>query len=79
MINSTAKDQKEATKIEYPALMQFDKGDTFIVLFTEDRKGTVVYSKYLPYPIGRYSETWAMVRFTPFNGEVKLSNGLVIV
>jgi len=60
---------------EYPMLM-IDDDKEMIVLMTADGVGTVIthYENKAPWPVGYHITTWAMECFTPFNGEVTLSN-----
>ena len=55
----------------YPCLM---KGDNCVVLMHEERKGMIVCGSDHPHGVGHYHNDWSMNYFTPFNGEITLSN-----
>lgn len=75
-MKSTLIDNKEEKEIKYPCLMTAtnDDAEKIVVLFTNKKFGTVVYSERKIHPIGFYTETWVMSKFTPFDGTVELSN-----
>lgn len=59
----------------YPKLMRYSKnGHDFIVLFTENRTGTVVCDNSNTWGVGYYFKGWKEDYFIPFNGTIELSN-----
>lgn len=58
---------------EYPKLMV---SSNVVVLFVDDKKGTVVSVKNASseYKRGEFMETWNMICFTHFHGTIELSN-----
>ena len=56
----------------FPVLMTTRKG--LVVLFTTDVEGVVVYSDDPQNLVGEYSRFWDIENFTPFIGEIKLTN-----
>ena len=67
--------QEKAREIKYPCLMAaHSSSDSKVVLFHNECCGTVVYSEGKQQPIGYYSQAWAMVGFTPFDGTIQLTN-----
>lgn len=67
---------KNNTYIKFPCLMRYNKGNKdFVVLFTENKIGTVVYKEpTCEWELGLYSNRWVMEYFEPFVGEIILSN-----
>jgi hypothetical protein len=62
--------------ITYPILMESESG--FVVLFYEERKGTVVFvpDDFDGYrPMGSYDGMWTMLGFKKFHGKIDLTNG----
>ena len=49
-------------------------GSGVIVLFREESAGMVVYAGNSDYSVGDYGTTWAMDKFAPIKGAVKLTN-----
>jgi hypothetical protein len=66
----------ENNNIKYPCLMIFTKTDegSFIVLFNSKDCGMVINSENKVYPIGDYSHSWNMLKFTFYTGNVNLTN-----
>jgi hypothetical protein len=56
----------------YPKLM---KGVDVIVLFIEEKVGTIVKSDSNIFVIGESSNDWNMKTFTDYNGKLTLQNG----
>ena len=56
---------------EYPKLMIGKNG--CIVLFTDDRFGTLIQTKDYK-EVGHFSSGWAMEYFTDYEGEITLKN-----
>lgn len=77
-MKSIIKNAEVQQEVIYPCLKEYcgvmlDKMN-FIVLFTEDKVGTVVESENSPHHIGYYCEYWHVPDFKPFTGTVELSN-----
>lgn len=67
----------EKQKSNYPCLKEciHEDGGRMIVLFTEPKRGVVVYSTWsYGNPIGEWSPMWMEDNFHTYNGEVTLSN-----
>ncbi len=58
---------------EYPCL-KVGKRTGVVVLFTDKRKGTVVFEGNKIYELGFHSEVWNEENFTSYNGSITLSN-----
>lgn len=71
-MKSTVKENRKAQEITYPCLMML-QGSGVVVLFSADDKGTVIGSDRDDFKIGNYDDYNAKA-FTPFNGEVILTN-----
>lgn len=66
--------EKEPNKeIKYPCLMKAES-TKMIVLFLDEKKGTVVSRGGGLYELGDYLTNWEMEAFTPFNGTITLQN-----
>lgn len=64
------KDSPQGNEVKFPCLMVANAGDVVWML----KYGCGVSLHHKDWPIGDYSENWAMECFTPFNGTVELSN-----
>ena len=74
-MKSVMVDNKKEGDCNYPYLGINSGGDR-VILFTEEGKGTVLYSKdNAYYPSGWHSEGWIEENFLPYEGEIHLSNG----
>lgn len=76
--NKTDKTDKDKTpkKFRFPCLRAFSDG-TFVVLFNEYYKGTVVYSELDCHRIGKYLENWASAdssEWVDYDGAITLQN-----
>ena len=60
-------------ELPFPKLMTLLIGSK-IILFTEEKIGTVVSSEDDFNSIGHYSDSWAMSLFIDFTGEIRLKN-----
>tara|TARA_R110001606_G_scaffold365941_1_gene520922 strand:- start:299 stop:517 length:219 start_codon:yes stop_codon:yes gene_type:complete len=60
-------------ELPFPKLMTLSSGSK-IILFTEEKIGTVVYDEDTFHSIGHYSHSWAMSLFIDFTGEIRLKN-----
>ena len=60
-------------ELPYPKLM-VNADKTLVVLFTQERTGTAVYSTIKAVEVGLYSEVWMMDTFSIFNGLIELKN-----
>jgi hypothetical protein len=63
----------ENTQQEYPKLMQSPECD-YILLMTDEISGTVVWSKFPPFPVGYYLHSWNLSNFKPFNEPITIQN-----
>lgn len=68
----TIKNESKPSEIKYPCLM-ISKSNR-VVLFTENRKGTVLAGGDYGDTIGKHSDIWFEESFTPFTGTIELSN-----
>jgi hypothetical protein len=64
----------EIKTIVYPHLGIYEKGQPFIVLFSSEDTGQVVWSDNTERPLGYYACDWAEWSFSPFSGSITLSN-----
>ena len=67
----------EITNYNYPVLKKYTAQETnkfFIVLFTKEHKGVVVYSEHSNWDVGEIDENFLEDQFEVFNGSVTLSN-----
>lgn len=58
----------------FPKLMIYKPDKDYIVLFTEEEKGTVVWTKYNKINVGQYDDCWAMSDFADYNEPLTLQN-----
>ena len=70
-IKST-KQAAPASSISFPKLMISDKGN--VVLFKCSEVGTVVHDEDGQNPIGYFTQSWQMERFSHYASAVVLSN-----
>jgi len=77
IMKSAIKSFNKEPKTSYPCL-KIVVGNTFIVLFTAPKTGTVVYTEDLHDPVGLWSSSWGEENFSHFNGELILSNDYCI-
>lgn len=66
------------TQDRFPILMSCED-DSFVVLFSSETKGTVVWAKEETYISGHYSEEWDHIdtysdSWKPFTGRIILEN-----
>lgn len=74
-MKSVIKENKTEQVDRYPKLMRYENWDgDFVVFFTEQRKGVIVYAKNCIWEIGYESNSWSEAAFTPFSGTIELSN-----
>lgn len=81
-MKSVIKNQENAIESSYPCLKIYDNGSKLgvcVVLFTEPKKGVVVYSENERLKVGDNEKgdgatSWAEECFSPFNGTIELSN-----
>jgi hypothetical protein len=72
-LKSTFKCIPNATGWKFPCLATYDPyGPDVIVLFTENKIGTVVHSNTPYWPIGSYNNGWYMSEFNLFEGSVTI-------
>ncbi len=71
MKSEIIQEQPEDSAIEYPCLMQGKYG--LVVLFVKEDCGVVVMQSDV-YSLGYYAKDWATDTFTPFKGQIVLSN-----
>jgi len=63
--------------IKYPCLKKYNNTDNignFVVLFTDNHSGTVVFTEDSSHTIGEYSSNWATHLFVPIQGKIILIN-----
>lgn len=74
-MKSVIKNQEDSEDI-YPYLGETKWADSknIVVLFSEEGKGLVIYSKDSVWRVGEYCSSWDMEVFRPFNGTIELSN-----
>lgn len=73
MVKVEVVDQYQEKITKYPCL-GICVDDGLVVLFTRENIGTVLKSANF-HRVGHHDDTWVMSYFTPFKGELKLSNG----
>lgn len=73
MINVTLGEVKTQEEKPFPKLM-INLYKNVIVLMSERKCGTVVYSTTKAYEIGYYSTDWFMDNFTDYNEPITLQN-----
>ncbi len=64
---------KEKTRLVYPKLMINIENDR-VVLFVDDKIGTLIWESVDYYGVGHYSNNWCMDTFTEFYGEITIKN-----
>lgn len=64
---------KHADKKEFPKLMK-RKGDLIVILFEDNKQGTIVYEERFLFGVGSYISNWDMNEMEDFYGFVTLSN-----
>ena len=72
MIKARVKTAKNLSS-DYPRLMESIHGNS-IVLFTEDRVGTILSEGNTIFTIGEVCNCWDMSAFKEFKGELTLTN-----
>lgn len=63
-------------KVEFPILMSYED-NSFIVLFSSEKVGTVVWSEEEMYKAGHHDCDWNLVSggdWKPFDGKITLQN-----
>jgi len=60
-------------KKEFPKLMK-RKGDVIIILFDDEKSGTIVYEESFLFGVGAYVSNWDMNEMEDFYGKITLSN-----
>lgn len=65
-------EKKDEVEKPFPKIMSTDRKT--VVLFTEERCGTVLLSRFSYHQIGYYAEDWCMSDFKDFDGQIKLEN-----
>jgi len=67
----------EKCDIKYPCLKKYNNTDntgSFVVLFTDNQSGTVVFTEDSSHTVGEYATNWATQLFIPIKGEIILKN-----
>jgi hypothetical protein len=58
---------------EFPCLM-ISLDEDIIVLMTDVKKGTTLWSELPEYPVGEFNELWDMDYFVTFQGVLRIQN-----
>lgn len=73
----TAKEQKDISKFPFLGILkdefQSRKCD-LIVLFTDSKRGSVVYTKNTDWILGEYCDDWDIGQFEKFQEKLAMSN-----
>ena len=64
----------ETKKYPYLGIYINEEGERTVVLFTDIKLGTCIYSTIQLNEVGRYAENWHEPKFQLFNGEITLKN-----
>jgi len=72
MITVTIEEEPVGTKDIYPMLKITEDGE--MVLFTNEKTGTLITPGKFTKIVGYYTDDWIESHFTPFTGKITLSN-----